>query len=308
MIVDAGPHGYGSGGHGHADALSLQWIAQGRHWLTDPGAFCYPLPLGRNRFRGTAAHNTLEVDGLDQAEPAASFNWRTRPETRIERWLTSPFADVFTASHDGYSRLPDPVTHRRWVFSWKTGLLFVRDVAVGREVHDLAIDWRLGPEFMPARERPRARTFAAPDGAAVTFAWPDDPAWTCEVADGEWSPAYGAGAAACVLSYRARAPLPAEFAVALSPGAPETAVLERLPGTPLAVYKYRDGTDALLILFHDGAGAWEWEGWESDAAFLCFGRHAGEPWLFAPDSARLQFQGQDVRTPIPPESALAVFD
>ena len=237
---------------------------------------------------------------------------------------------MFTASHDGYSRLPDPVIHRRWVFSWKTGLLFVRDVAAGRAVHDLAVHWHLGPEFVPwatptgiGRGRaavyqcrghiPGGRggarlTFAAPDGAALTFAWPDDPAWSCDVVEGEWSPAYGASAAACVLRYRARAPLPAEFAVALSPGAPGTAVLERLPGNALAIYRYDDGTDALLILFHDGAGSWEWEGWESDAAFLCFGRHAGEPWLFAPDSARLQFRGQEVRTPIPPESALAALD
>jgi hypothetical protein len=306
VIVDAGPHGYGSGGHGHADALSLQWITQGQHWLIDPGAFCYPLPLGRNRFRGTAAHNTLEIDGLDQAEPAASFNWRTRPETRIERWLTSPLVDVFTASHDGYARLPDPVIHRRWVVSWKTGLLFVRDVTIGRAVHDLAIHWHLGPEFQPVRERPS--TFAAPDGAAITFVQPSDPAWTCEIAEGEWSPAYGAKAPAPVLRYRARTTLPAEFAVALAPGASENAALERLPGKPLAIYRYADGTDALLILFHDGAGSWEWEGWESDAAILCFGRHAGKPWLFAPESARLQFQGRDVTTPTPPESALAVLD
>jgi hypothetical protein len=33
IIIDAGPHGTGNGGHGHADALSLQWIAGGREWL-----------------------------------------------------------------------------------------------------------------------------------------------------------------------------------------------------------------------------------------------------------------------------------
>lgn len=306
-IVDAGPHGYGSGGHGHADALSLQWIAQGRHWLTDPGAFCYALPRGRNRFRGTAAHNTLEVDGLDQAEPAGPFNWGAKPVTRLERWLTSPLADVFTASHDGYSRLSDPVIHRRWVISWKTGLLVVRDVALGRAEHDLALHWRLGPEFAPSRERPRARTFAAPDGAALTFAWAEDPAWTAEIVESEWSPAYGASVPVWVLRYRARMPLPAEFTVALSPGERENAALERLPGAP-AVYRYRDGGGALLILFHDGGGPWEWEGWESDAAFLCFGRHAGQQWLLAPDSARLRFQGREVRSPIPPASALAVLE
>lgn len=306
VIVDAGPHGYGSGGHGHADALSLQWIAQGRHWLTDPGAFCYPLPLGRNRFRGTAAHNTLEVDGLDQAEPAAAFNWSTKPESRIERWVTSPLLDVFTASHDGYARLPDPVIHRRWVFSWKTGLLFVRDVALGRAAHDLAINWHLGPDFQLLRELPRARTFAGPDGAALTFVSCDEPGWTGEAIDGEWSPAYGASTPAAVLRYRARVALPVEFAVALAPAAAE-ATLERLPSGTVSVYRYNDATDAMLVLMRDEAGTWEWEGWKGDAPFLCFGMRAGEPWLFAPESARLEFRGREVAGPIPPEPALSVL-
>lgn len=308
VIVDAGPHGYGSGGHGHADALSLQWIARARNWLTDPGAFCYPLPLGRNRFRGTAAHNTLQVDGLDQAEPGEAFNWRTKPTTRLERWVTSQVVDVFTASHDGYTRLPDPVVHRRWVISWQTGLLFVRDVAIGRAVHDLAIHWHLAPEFAASGERPRMRTFTAPDGVALTFICSDETDWSAETVQGEWSPAYGAREAAPVVQYRARVALPAEFAVVLAPAHPETAALERVPAQALSIYKYGDGTDAFMILMRDAAGEWEWGDWESDAAFLCFGRRAGAPWLFAPESARLAFRGREVRTQTPPEPALAVLD
>jgi hypothetical protein len=40
IVIDAGPMGAFSGGHGHADALSLQLTAAGRHWVADPGTYC----------------------------------------------------------------------------------------------------------------------------------------------------------------------------------------------------------------------------------------------------------------------------
>ena len=68
LFIDAGPQGALTAGHGHADALSIQLITDGRPILIDPGTFCYVCPE-RDRFRGTAAHNTLQVDGRDQAQP-----------------------------------------------------------------------------------------------------------------------------------------------------------------------------------------------------------------------------------------------
>ncbi|MGD0013572.1 MAG: alginate lyase family protein [Bryobacteraceae bacterium] len=294
VVIDAGPHGYGHGGHGHADALSLQWIARRREWLSDPGAFSYSQEIPRNQFRGTAAHNTLEVDGLDQAEPTEPFAWHAKPEARVERWLSSPDIDLFIGSHNGYSRLADPVRHRRSVVSWKSGLLLVRDCATGAAVHELALNWHLGPGFRLSHEGRGLRTFAGPDGAALSFACAAVPDWTSAVVDGEWSPVYGSKIGAPVVQYRARVLLPAEFAVMLSPAAPAWAALERLPDAsgPLSVYRYADPADSLLILFSDGAGEWQWHDWMGDAAFLSLGRRAGEPWLFAAGVGRLQFRGQ----------------
>ena len=69
MVVDAGPQGVGRSGHGHADALSLRLTMDGRRWLVDSGSGVYISkdPADRNTFRGTGAHNTLRVDGVDQA-------------------------------------------------------------------------------------------------------------------------------------------------------------------------------------------------------------------------------------------------
>ena len=73
FVVDAGPQGADTAGHGHADALSLTASASGQELLIDPGTFEY---VGdgsdRDRFRGTGAHNTLLIAGRDQANPERS--------------------------------------------------------------------------------------------------------------------------------------------------------------------------------------------------------------------------------------------
>ena len=66
LIFDCGP--LGEGGHGHYDLLSVEVAAAGGPLLVDPGRFTYSEgpPNLRRWFKGTAAHNTVCVDGRDQ--------------------------------------------------------------------------------------------------------------------------------------------------------------------------------------------------------------------------------------------------
>lgn len=66
LIFDCGP--LGDGGHGHYDFLSIEVAANGRPLIVDPGRFTYAEDElnWRRRFKGTAAHNTVCVDDLDQ--------------------------------------------------------------------------------------------------------------------------------------------------------------------------------------------------------------------------------------------------
>jgi hypothetical protein len=66
LIFDCGP--LGDGGHGHYDLLSVEIAAGGRPLVLDPGRYTYDEqePNLRHWFKGTAAHNTVVVDGLDQ--------------------------------------------------------------------------------------------------------------------------------------------------------------------------------------------------------------------------------------------------
>jgi hypothetical protein len=68
LVFDCGP--VGAGNHGHLDALSIELAAYGRPLVVDPGRYTYDEQGGYNwraHFRGTSAHNTVTVNGCDQA-------------------------------------------------------------------------------------------------------------------------------------------------------------------------------------------------------------------------------------------------
>ena len=66
LVFDCGP--LGDGGHGHYDLLNMEVFAYGRPLIVDPGRYTYSEdgPNMRRWFKGTPAHNTVCVDGLDQ--------------------------------------------------------------------------------------------------------------------------------------------------------------------------------------------------------------------------------------------------
>ncbi|TIH18583.1 heparinase [Marinifilum sp. JC120] len=116
MVIDSGPLGYGTlAAHGHADALAIYLTLDGHEFLIDPGTYVYGSdPFWREYFRGTSAHNTVRLDGMNQSESGGNFLWNTHAQTygKVERGQSE---DVFQGSHDGYQRLADPVTHSRQV-------------------------------------------------------------------------------------------------------------------------------------------------------------------------------------------------
>jgi hypothetical protein len=98
--------------------------------LIDPGTYSYTGDAPwRNRFRGTAAHNTVRINGLDQAEPAGPFGWQTPPNVEILEWRTEEAADFLDAAccYRGFR-------HRRRVFFYKPELLFILDEMEGAKI------------------------------------------------------------------------------------------------------------------------------------------------------------------------------
>jgi hypothetical protein len=115
IVADAGPLGYlAIAAHGHADALAFTLSAHGRELLVDPGTYAYHTERRwRDHFRGTAAHNTVRIDGVDSSRIGGAFLWLHKANATLHECSFGPERDVWEASHDGYRRLADPVVHRR---------------------------------------------------------------------------------------------------------------------------------------------------------------------------------------------------
>src|SRR5260370_10329574 len=87
ILIDAGPFGPWSSGHSHSDTLSLVARGGDRDILIHPGTYTYVGDeLSRNWFRGSGAHNTIRIDGRDQATPGGPFAWTDQPQNRGRAW------------------------------------------------------------------------------------------------------------------------------------------------------------------------------------------------------------------------------
>lgn len=271
LLIDAGPLGSGNGGHGHADALSIFLVRNGRNLLIDPGTFEYVGDSGeRARLRGTGAHNTMQVDGRDQADSTGPFSWKNAPRVKVEQWITGRQFDLFQGSHDGYSRLPSPVIHHRWVFYRKGEFWLVRDLAEGRGPHQLDIVWHVGPTLSPASSRQYVFT---DEQDSLAFLTAEGHGWSQSVRREYWSPAYGHRERASALNFGAVVELPADFATLLIANEAPQADFGRLAkvsefSRQVCGYRYSTHRQEHSFFFARQSGPWALGGWASDADFL----------------------------------------
>jgi hypothetical protein len=280
LVVDAGPLGTQSGGHGHADALSVCLQSGGHSLLIDPGTYEYIGPgEDRDLFRGTAMHNTMLVDRTNQAEPATAFSWRRLTQSKTERWIRAQKSDLLVASHDGYQRLEPPVTHRRWVVSLRDGLYLIRDVVEGQGKHRLDVVWHLGQDLQLVEEG-LYRVKGASQGLVLLPA--RGHGWAEEVRRESWSPAYGQKAPMTVLSFGADAALAAEFAVVLvtleeaHPGDRSFArIVDSTSDPEVRGYRYAAEGVECLFIFGKSGKPWRVNSMSSDAEFVGWKRNAG---------------------------------
>jgi uncharacterized heparinase superfamily protein len=104
-------------GHAHADTLSFELSLFGQRTIVDSGVSCYGTSDVRLHQRGTAAHNTVMIDGEDSSEVWGGFRVARRayPHDITIKELIGE-SRVF-GEHNGYCRLSGkPIHSREWVF------------------------------------------------------------------------------------------------------------------------------------------------------------------------------------------------
>jgi len=296
VVIDAGPQGAHTAGHGHADALSLTLTASGRELLSDAGTFEYVGPdFERDRFRGTSAHNTLMVGGNYQAQPRGPFGWQRLPDVQAEGWISGKTFDLFVGSHDGYSRLPNPAIHRRFVLALRSGLILVRDLVLGLGEYSIDLFWHLGQGLI---ESTSDLFLDGDSGLRIVTA--EGHGWSRSLEEHFHSPAYGVKQTHKALHFSTRAKLPAEFVTLLMPVSTSKnsdSDLTRITTSsgPCVGYRYRTAMDDHCFFFGQGA-QWKVDPWNTDAEVLYFGRSAdaSQVSLFCCNSTFVEWEGNKI--------------
>jgi uncharacterized heparinase superfamily protein len=151
----------GLGNHKHNDIFSYELCVDGIAVVVDAGSFLYVSdPTWRDRFRSTSAHNTLVVDRTEQNEMVGPFAMRRDASVTVTVWSSQPKLAFLDATHSGYERLPEPVSHRRRIwFRMEPFAWLVVDALIGCGSHAVESFLHLAPggEVARARDRGTAR-------------------------------------------------------------------------------------------------------------------------------------------------------
>jgi hypothetical protein len=148
LIFDCGGFGILSGGHAHADALSFTVSAAGADLIVDPGTYLYNCePAWRRFFRSTRAHNTVVIDNRDQAAPAGTFSWRSKPPSRVLSRFSCDGAAYIEAEHSGYLSASPGVIHRRRLLFAKPCYWILIDDFRGTGNHQFDFYYHFSPEL-----------------------------------------------------------------------------------------------------------------------------------------------------------------
>jgi hypothetical protein len=121
---------------------------RGEEWLIDPGTFTYVgKASAREEFRGTAAHNTVRIDGFSQADPAGPFRWENPPEVQIRRWDNALQIMDAECRYRGFR-------HRRYLQVLKDRAILIVDAVEGPAgEHNVEQFWHLGADKVADRFR-----------------------------------------------------------------------------------------------------------------------------------------------------------
>ena len=234
MIVDCVPNNpKGPSSHRHNSRLSFELFAYDKTFIVDPGTYIYTADAKwRNKFRSTAYHNTVVVDGEEQNDfdPYNLFQLGMDAEVKVREWKVTGEYDFLDVQHSGYERLAEPITHRRQIwFNKKEGYWVIKDTLSNNSKSDVfALKSNIGHRFdlyfhfapmklIVDEESPLAVRTNFADGANITIMPMETEGLKISVEDGWISYSYGTKVEAPVVKYSKGANVPVDFVTALYP-------------------------------------------------------------------------------------------
>lgn len=216
--------GRGPAGHLHHDLLSFECWADGTAYVRDPGTYAYTASAEwRKRFRSTAFHNTVVVDGHEQTRLLDDPNpFPVEPDETarftLRRWEVGDDLDHFDGEHTGYARLPEPVVHRRQIwFDKRQGVWAVRDLLTGAGMHTARGVLHLASLPVAVASTDPWVLHVGDREQRLILAWTPDPDLSVAIGEGWVSPRYGTIERAPVVTYEKRGVVPLDIRFVLIP-------------------------------------------------------------------------------------------
>ena len=198
--------------HSDLDALGITMYSDGSTVLPESGLFTYTDQPDRGYFHGTSAHNTVVVDGQDQAPGDAT---------------PGPYGIAGGATWaTATSGLYAGVDHRRSVIVLRQGVTLVLDRLSSDTGHAYTQTWHLDPAATIVTTGAETQVSNAVGKRTLTVAQADLPGLTLDAVKGQTSPtlqgfysaAYGTKVPNWALQY-SRSGTDALFATVLAAGA-----------------------------------------------------------------------------------------
>jgi len=211
---------------GQFDALHLDIWYQGRNIIRDSGSYMYNCePPWKHYFSGTAAHNTVTVDGENQMTRGERFILYDWLQAGTPTLLTNKQNIYFSGAHFGYKRLGGDITHFRSVaLSDELNAWIIVDDITGNGSHTVNLYWQITGNFLRFNED--AAIFES-DGKRTFLEILSPTAFTINYYNGEKKiPAgflslyYGEREPASVLKVTTDRELPVRLISVISPGEP----------------------------------------------------------------------------------------
>ena len=193
-------------GHAHSDTLSFELSCAGERLIVDTGTSTYESGHVRARERGSAAHNSVMVNGENSSEIWGAFRVARRARTFGAAISTEGDSSVVVASHDGYRRLKVGATHkRRWECA--ANRITIEDLITGKGEADLELILNIHPDC--AVQRLSSNGFVVRKDSADFQVYIDTcPDLKAEIAEFAYSPQFGRVVAGARLVASGRFTLP----------------------------------------------------------------------------------------------------
>jgi uncharacterized heparinase superfamily protein len=183
-------------GHGHADTLSFEFSLSGRRLLVNGGISTYETGPERLRQRGTSAHNTVELDGVNSSEVWSSFRVARRARPFGVAVVERHEGSFLEASHDGYVRMAGrPIHSRSWLLA--PDRLVVTD-RISADGHAAVARFRLHP----SRKVSQHLSSGTIDGQGMSCRWSVEGARSVRVVADTWSSGFGSSEPCEVIEVR----------------------------------------------------------------------------------------------------------